>query len=373
MSSNYDVCIRGTGIVGRTLALLLAQQRLRVALVGPPEPATDLADVRSYALNAASRAVLESVRGWPDAALSTPVTRMQVWGDETGEISFNAADQRVAALAWMVDAPVLHGRLAEALRYAPHIECMDRVPEHASLTVVCEGRDSATRSALGAGWDSAPCGQTAIACRVSTERPHQGCARQWLGNTDILALLPLGTAANACAVVWSVDDAQAPELLALSPTDFCQRLQCASHGVLGALALTHERNPWPLHNARASRWVGRCPDAHGAWALAGDAAHAIHPLAGQGLNLGLGDAAELAQVLRTRDYWRPVDDEKTLRRYERARKTAALTMTTSMAGLQQLFARPDSFTRQLRNQGLSGVDRLAPLKNWLTRQAMGQR
>lgn len=123
-----------------------------------------------------------------------------------------------------------------------------------------------------------------------------------------------------------------------------------------------------MQKAQAQQWTGQA--ACGAWVLAGDAAHNVHPLAGQGLNLGLADVAELAKTLRERDYWRDVGDAKLLRRYERARKAGMLALDTGMDGLQLLFAREGEAWRTLRNWGMNTVERSGLLKQWLTRQAM---
>ncbi|MDQ6881196.1 MAG: ubiquinone biosynthesis protein UbiH, partial [Pseudomonadota bacterium] len=149
MAPALDVCIRGAGIVGRTLALLLARERLRVGLVDlSPAPGGDQRDIRAYALNSASRELLEMVRSWPDPADATPVLEMQVHGDQGGEVRFSAADQGVASLAWIVDVAALQDRLREALRYQPLVEPL-QAPRPATLTVVCEGRASATRAEFG--------------------------------------------------------------------------------------------------------------------------------------------------------------------------------------------------------------------------------
>ena len=130
--------------------------------------------------------------------------------------------------------------------------------------------------------------------------------------------------------------------------------------------MASERAAWPLQLAQADRWCGP------GWVLAGDAAHTVHPLAGQGLNLGLADARELAQVLHEREYWRSVGDLKLLRRYERSRKADVLAMAGATDGLQQLFAQQAEPWATLRNWGMTGFDRSGPLKNWVARQAMGR-
>ncbi|HEY0200242.1 MAG TPA: FAD-dependent monooxygenase [Burkholderiaceae bacterium] len=369
MAQSFDVCIRGSGIVGRTLALLLARERLRVALV---EPALPLAseDVRAYALNAASRALLESLRAWPAPEHATPVREMRVQGDQGAEVSFQAENHEQQALAWIVDVPALETLLADAVHFQPLIERV--VQLHAApLTVVCEGRASSTRAAFGVEFSIQPYGQHAIAARLDCELPHGQVARQWFRPDSVLALLPLGGAqGHGVALVWSVAQERAPELLALPVEEFCAQLADASQHALGALQLTSERRSWPLQQARANRWSGRMADGN-SWALAGDAAHTVHPLAGQGLNLGLADARELAQVLQGRAHWRSVGDLHLLRRYERARKTGILSMGLASDGLQQLFMRQGAPWQALRNWGLQGFARSGPLKAWAMRQAMG--
>jgi 2-polyprenyl-6-methoxyphenol hydroxylase-like FAD-dependent oxidoreductase len=364
MAAPYDVCIRGAGIVGRTLALLLARDRLRVGLVDAP-PAASHSDVRAYALNSASRDLLSSVRAWPDEAHATPVTAMDVHGDEGGRVQFSAEAEGVPALAWIVDVQPLLARLAEAARFQPQIEVLD-APQPAALTVVCEGRASATRAEFGVQFQVNTYPQRAIAARLDCERAHGGVARQWFDAGNVLGLLPLGgPAGNSVALVWSVQELRLEELLALAPEEFQSRLAAACGNALGRMTLTSERMAWPLQRAQADRWCGP------GWVLAGDAAHNVHPLAGQGLNLGLADARVLAQVLHERESWRPLGDEKLLRRYERARKADVLAMAWTTDGLQQLFAQPAEPWARLRNWGMRGFDRSGPIKRWVVRQAMG--
>lgn len=386
MSESFDVCIRGAGVVGRTLALLLAGQRLRVGLVqGAGAPVTRQ-DVRAYALNAASRQLLESVRAWPASAAVTPVERMRIFGDAGGEVNFSSdpsgAPTSAQPLAWIVDVPALEETLANALQFSPQVTLLTE-PQPAALTVICEGKASATRRELGVEFDSVPYGQTAVAARLLSEKPHLNQAFQWFSAGDILGLLPMKDAqgGNSLALVWSVSAQRADELCVLAPDAFVQQLEaaCTLQGerVLGKLQLASERVAWPLVLAQARRWTGRGPTGSGvqAWALAGDAAHAVHPLAGQGLNLGLADVAELARVLGTRastEYWRGVGDEKLLRRYERARRSALAPASAVMDGLQRLFALDEPATQRLRNWGMQGFERSGPIKAWVARQATGR-
>ena len=370
MAQPLDVCIRGGGIVGRSLALLLARERLRVGLVqAPPAPASG-PDVRAYALNHASRTLLEALRCWPEEYAATPVRRMEIMGDAKGALHFDAATTGAPALTWIVDVPALEAQLDAAVGYQPLIERLS-APAPAALTVVCEGRASRTRTEFGVEFDITPYPQHALAARVRCARPHQATARQWFAGHDILALLPLdGAAGHTVALVWSVPPEKAARLLQASADDFCRELEAASHHALGTLELVSERAAWPLQKAQARHWVGQ--QAGGTWALAGDAAHNVHPLAGQGLNLGLADVAELARLLHERPTWRSVGDLRLLRRYERARKANMLLLDAGMDGLQLLFGRPEPLWQSLRNTGLNLIERSGALKLWLAQRAMGR-
>ena len=364
MSKTFDVCIRGGGVVGHTLALLLARERLRVALVTRPQQAP-AADVRAYALNSASREVLQALRVWPEAPLATPVKEMQVWGDKGGYVNFTADSVAQEALAWIVDVPALEQQLIQAVRYQPQIERV-AAPEKAALTVICEGHRSSSRDEFGARWTVKPYPQKAIAARLESDQPHRGVARQWFANGDIVALLPLsGVAGNSVALVWSASIERASELEKLPPEEFCAALQAVCGQEAGTLHLSSERACWPLALSNADHWVGN------GWALAGDAAHTVHPLSGQGLNLGLADAACLAGVLAQREYWRLLGDEKLLRRYERARKADVAAMGAVTDGLHGLFAQTDERWQMLRNWGMKEFGRSGILKRWVARQAAG--
>ena len=371
MAKNFDICIRGTGIVGRTLALHLAAKQLRVALATPSSLANTAAtaDIRAYALNQASCNILGAVRCWPDEVHATPVLSMQVSGDDGGQVGFNATEQGCSALNWIVDVPALEEQLAQAVRFQPLIELVN-TPTPATLTVVCEGKASTTREEWGVETDVTPYPQWAVACRVRSTRPHAQTARQWFNQGDILAFLPLeGESGNLYAVVWSVTPERAQQLLGLSDMEFCRALEEASHHAAGTLELEGQRASWPLQHAVAQRWSGAGPQ--GAWVLAGDAAHTVHPLAGQGLNLGLADVAELVQVLTTRPYWRNVDDPKLLRQYERARKAEFAMMGQANDALQQVLTRVHPALQTLRNWGMNRFDQSGPIKHWVAGRAMG--
>lgn len=371
MASNFDVCVRGSGMVGSSLALLLARLRLRVALVGAPTPTND---VRAFALNASSQALLSDLRCWPNPQHATPVQSMQVCGDAGGQVQFQSSTPQ--GLTHIVDVPALEDLLKEAVDFQHSIERVS-TPVQAPLTVVCEGRNSQTRQELGVQFDTLPYQQHGLATRVHCALPHRQQALQWFsqhqGELEILALLPLGgPQGHEAAVVWSLPSAKAKALQQLSTHELSAALNLASHEVLGQLEVTSAIQTWPLQLAQAKNWSGRFEQG-GAWVLAGDAAHTIHPLAGLGLNLGLADVRELAAVLQSRettDYWRGLDDVHLLRRYERARKAGMQPTWLACDGLQRLFNHPNTLAQSARNWGMNSFNNIPIFKQWVVQQAM---
>jgi ubiquinone biosynthesis UbiH/UbiF/VisC/COQ6 family hydroxylase len=283
----------------------------------------------------------------------------------------------------MVDVPVLQSLLAQAVQFQPQIEVV-QAPVAAPLTVVCEGRASQTRTELGVHFEITHYEQHAVATRLQCERPHEGMARQWFGwsqapgltkpQAEVLALLPLGgEGGREVALVWSVHPLRAQALVDMPAQAFVDELAQACGQALGPMQLSADRSVWPLQLARAKGWTGPMPGVNKqSFALAGDAAHTLHPLAGQGLNVGLADVAELVKVIRAKEFWRPLHDLKLLRRYERARQTDVQAMGLVTDGLQRLFAQPGPVWQNLRNWGMRGFDRSGPLKHWMTQRAMGE-
>lgn len=372
MEREVDVVVRGGGAVGQSLALALGRQGLLVGLAAPEPAVAAGADVRAYALNAASRALLRDLKVWdalPPSAV-TPVDEMQVTGDAPGAgLAFSAWQQGAEALAWIVEVPALERALQEAVRFSPHVTRLAEGagPVRAPLTAICEGKASQSRAQLGVSVRQDRYGQQAVAARLVGERPHGGCARQWFGSPEVLALLPMDAPqpGRSLGLVWSVPDERAERLLALPAPEFEQSLRDASGDALGRLELVSERKAWPLVRSRVDPWCGP------GWVLVGDAAHGVHPLAGQGLNLGLADVACLARVLSNKESWRGLGDDRLLRRYARERAAPTRAMDAGIDGLWQLFAAPGAGARELRNLGLNLVNRLPPLKRWLAGRALG--
>lgn len=399
MSQRFDVCVQGAGPVGMALALSLARQGLSVAWRAPEAgnraPASDagthatVPDIRTYALGARSVELLQTLKVWsalPDDA-RTRVADMAIDGDADdvrlnfragAEAAGDARDRAGAglqpsgkaaavddgALAWIVDAAELEAALRSALRFAPHVTAVaQEVP--AALLAICEGRDAPTRERLGVAMPLQDYGQRAIAARLVASQPHRGIARQWFRSPDVLALLPFDRPQrdHGLGLVWSLPTQQATSLMALDDTAFEQALQAAVGPGIGPLRLAGPRASWPLCRGQAERLCGP------GWVLLGDAAHVIHPLAGQGLNLGLADVAVLARVLAEREPHRALGDEKLLRRYARERYLPVAAMSGLTDGLVQLFAHRHPLARELRNRGMSLLDSLAPFKRFLAERA----
>ena len=365
---SFDVQVAGAGIVGKTLALALARLGLSVALRGAPSRGSGRDDVRAYALNAGSVALLRGLKVWdalPEDA-KTPVHDMRVHGDAPGAaLEFSAWEQRVGELAVITDAAALEQGLDAALRFAPHVTRVESdVP--ATLVAHCEGRAAAGLKQLGAGIATRPYGQKAIAARLAASRPHGHVAQQWFRSPDVLALLPFDRPepGRSYGLVWSLPSERADALLATPASDFERELALATGSEAGGLRLASDRAAWPLALGRAAAWCGP------GWVLAGDAAHVVHPLAGQGLNLGLADVAALVSVIEAREPWRRLGDERLLRRYVRLRAAPTSAMLRITDGLLRLFAEDNAPIRELRNNGLTLVNRLSPLKRWLTARAL---
>jgi 2-polyprenyl-6-methoxyphenol hydroxylase-like FAD-dependent oxidoreductase len=365
---SFDVEVRGAGIVGKSLALSLAARGLDVALRAAPASASD--DVRAYALSPSSIALLRGLQVWDALAADakTAVHDMVVHGDAAaGVLEFSAWQQCVAELAVITDAAALERALDAAMAVAPRITRVDAAVA-AALVAHCEGRAAATLAALGAAttFERSDTGQRAIAARIVASLPHRHVARQWFRSPDVLALLPFDRPERerSYALVWSLPRERADALLALDAAAFERELAAAAGAEAGTLSLASERAAWPLIVGGVAAWSGP------GWVLVGDAAHVVHPLAGQGLNLGLADVAALTAVLAAREPWRAPGDERLLRRYERQRAAPTWAMRQMTDGLLRLFAASSAPIRELRNNGMGLVNRVPPLKRWLTGRAL---
>ncbi len=313
---------------------------------------------------------------------------MQVWDrDGTGEVRFSAADAGADCLGWLLENDHLTAALFEAAgerdTLAWHgdtpvddlirdgdgwrVTAGDRVFS-ADLLVGADGARSRVRDAAGIPAPARDSGHRALVATIETDQPHGGCARQVFMDSGPLALLPLfGHDGRRCSIVWSAWPQRSDELMALDDDAFGAALSQATGEVLGAARVVSRRAVFPIEERHASRYQGR------SLALVGDAAHVIHPLAGQGINLGLLDAAVLAEELgRARAAGLPVTHATILARYERRRRADNLLMQNAMRGFKLLFERPEPAVRWLRNTGLGLVNRLAPARHAFMHRALGR-
>lgn len=395
-ATQFDVIVIGGGLVGAATALALAHADLKVALLEQRRPAAfDGAagfDARIYSLTPKVRQWLAALGIWqqlPQQRIAD-VQRMRVWGDDGGHIEFDALESGGAALAYIVEQAPLLDKLWRALEAQPNVSLLTPArPEDlawgerdvalsyayegagepaqrcsAQLIVAADGGESWTRGAAGIEVKRRAYPQRAIVANFEIEGEHDGTALQWFRHDGVLAWLPLPGRPGQISIVWSAQEQTADELMALDEQSFSERVQLAGGGLLGDLRLTGARACFPLRLLRAQELVR--PHL----ALVGDAAHCVHPLAGQGVNLGFEDAACLAQVLSERGPQRDCGDFYLLRRYERARKEDVLLMQTTTDALQRLFSKDSSWIRRLRNSGMTAVGRADWLKRRLAGHAM---
>jgi ubiquinone biosynthesis UbiH/UbiF/VisC/COQ6 family hydroxylase len=386
----FDLVVIGGGLAGASLAR--AARGLSVALVAKERRAAGVSaaaqafDSRVYAISPGNVAFLRELKAWqaiPEARLA-PVYSMRVFGDDgSSTLEFDAYRAGATELAWIVEDGALQDALwrslegrdglevfapAECERIEPHAEDIrvrmrDGRTLHARVVAGADGARSFVREQAVIGAEEHRYGQTAVVANFACERPHRNTAWQWFQGGPVLALLPLP--GDHVSMVWSIGDTQAERLLALDAAALCAEVEAASRGALGALSLVTAARGFPLRRLRAQHLVA--PRV----ALLGDAAHVVHPLAGQGANLGFQDACELAAVLMAREPVRDPGDVRLLRRYARARAEPVLAMSAAVDGLFRLFGARNRGLALLRNAGLSLTDRMPPLKGALMRRAMG--
>lgn len=387
MRNDSDVLIVGGGLVGLALAGALREAGLRLALVEAHAPrnlpAAEIWDSRIYAISPGSAAFLERCGAWqgvPEERV-TRVETMRIFGDDgRAELQFNAYDCGLRELAFIVESNRLQHSLWQVARASARIVCPaswstlelgaheailrldDGSAVGARLIVGADGADSRVRAAAGIAATPEDYGQLGVVANFSCENPHRGVAFQWFRRDGVLALLPMP--GNRVSMVWSIAHDRGRELMALPAAELAAEVETASQGVVGALALITPAAGFPLRLLRVTDFT------RPRIALVGDAAHNVHPLAGQGVNLGFRDARELAAVLAGRGPERDCGDRLLLRRYERARREDVLSMQLMTHGLQKLFGYDAVWVGKARNLGLKLTNWQPQLKSFLVHHAV---
>lgn len=398
MSNTTQVIIIGAGLAGSALALALDARGIDVALVErgegepvngaePPLAVTDF-DARVSAISPKSWRFLRTLMpDQLDQIRRQPYTEMTVWDAEgTGAVNFDAAQFAVPDLGSIIENRLLIQALARQLSQsrvrvlrqrelvdldvqANQVEVTLSGDERwcAQLIIGADGALSKVRDLMQVSIKEWSYEQSAIIATIRTERAHANTARQWFLRTGPLALLPLASPnSEFCSIVWSAHSDRADHLMALSDDAFCAELSAASESSLGHVQEVSQRQCVPLRQRRAVDYGrARC-------VLVADAAHTIHPLAGQGINLGFADVAVLAaELARAWDGGQDLGSMMVLERYQRRRKSENIAAMAAMEGFVQLFDRPEPLVRWARNVGMTAFDRFQPLKQAVARLAMG--
>ncbi|WP_434644959.1 UbiH/UbiF family hydroxylase [Achromobacter piechaudii] len=381
---SHQIVVCGAGIVGLSTALALARRGQRVAVLAPRSsvPAADPNHFhpRVYAISPASQRFLADLGVWDamPAARLMPVQAMEIHGDADGQVNLNAWQAALPQLAWIVESGEIERVLIQAVRMfgIPWLE--DRCTGYqdgavdtesgariqAELFVGADGAASPLRTAAGLKHDAVSYNDTGLVVHLDAEHAHHGTAIQWFRDDGVLALLPLPDTADGpqVSMVWSMRSELAQALLALPADEQSARLETlladASEGRLGRLKVRSKLHGFPLTLERAQMVAPGI-------ALAGDAAHRLHPLAGQGLNLGLGDVEALARTVAGREPYRLAGDIRVLHRYQRARAEPVLAMRLATDGLHKLFASHATPLVWLRNAGMHWVEKTPLIKRRL--------
>lgn len=386
---HYDVIVVGGGLVGMACALSLSQQDISVALIeskSSPKAIESQAavwDSRIYAITPANVQWLQGLGVWSrvDAERVCAITKMRVFGEaEVSELQFDAGDANIQQLGLIVESQQLEKALLAALNdsnvdlltgaqpsavtcgdYEAYIRWNDQ-DISAQLLVAADGSQSWLRRQAEIAVTLHDYQQMGVVANFETERAHHQTAYQWFSELGVLAWLPLP--GNRISIVWSTEESFAQELVSMNADVLCEMVSKQGGNILGKLRLLTPARAFPLKEQTAEALV------RANIALVGDAAHTIHPLAGQGVNLGFRDVQCLVEALSHRRQQQSLGDQMLLRRYERARKTDMMAMQFVTRGLSELFSQDHPVVRKLRNWGLNFTNRQTIAKKYLTRQAI---
>ena len=385
-SLHFDVVIIGGGLVGASLAAALKSSGLEVALLEKQPAATQAAgwDSRIYAISPGNAAFLAECDAWQHLDMSRvqPVSAMRVFGDTGAELDFSAYQIGAPELNFIIENRLLQQALWQQLQQQENLTLFlqgqsssiewlsdsaqltldDGRVLHAKLIVGADGRDSWVRQQAGIEAKVSAYQQDGVVANFQVEKPHRGTAFQWFQTDGILALLPLPQ--QMVSMVWSLSPTKSAELLALTPVALCAQVAAVSQQTLGELKLVTPPAAFPLRLMKLAHIIAP------RLVLVGDAAHNVHPLSGQGVNLGFRDVRELAKVLNDRGAQTDCGEAHLLRRYERARKEDIAAMQLSTNALKHLFNNSNPLLRRLRNVGLTLTNRITPLKKILAQHAL---
>lgn len=414
----YDIIIMGDGIIGKSAALSFAQQHLRIALITLPKshncsrhrfyldankpkleqtkPIFTETDSRIYAISKASKKLFQQLKIWQNFPIDilTPVMDIDVFGDTNGLIKFSAYQASITELCWIVPSFVIHDQLTSAINFHNNISVIEgtvlkqNVQDDyvfinleigkkiaAKLIIGADGAESWVRKQGNFRLSRIDYGQSAIIANFKATFPHKEKAIQWFfdakikrnnihrdASSEILAFLPMSN--NHISIVWSAEKKHAQQLMEMTIAKFTEELIDVSNNTLGPLKITGQRKCFPLVQQNVNKLIDKRT------VLIGDAAHVIHPLAGQGLNLGLKDIAMLSKFIRERSMLNDCGEQSILNNYQRSRLEDIKKINFLIHSIQKIFSIDHPLARFFRNTGMSFISQNSFLKNWLISQAI---
>ena len=397
-NTQYDFAVVGGGIVGKASALAMAQLGYSVVHIAPDLHQTITLEPsfgqRIYALSPSTKHLLSELNIWNglDHGRIQAVRDMRIYGDrgqQYDQLHFSAFEAGRPELAWIAESDLIEATLTQAIRFSKNLQSIEAsvdqvgfeptVPPtltlsngqtiQAKLVIAADGANSPLRKSVGIEVDQHSYDQHAVVANFSCTIPHRETAYQWfLPNGDILAMLPLPQ--QQVSMVWSTQNEHANHLLQLDPRAWSNQFGQEVHDQLGELLLQSTPASFPLRRIKAHRLIG--PDYDPKLMLVGDSAHVMHPLAGQGLNLGLRDVASLLHIMKHKESYRSIDDRALLRRYEREREGDTTSLLWLTDRLKKLFSAQSSMEKGLRNWGLGVINRSHIIKRQLIERALGE-